>query len=323
MNMVDQDSSGSRYSGARAGAYGAAAVMFAAVLWAIDGQFLTSQLYHLDVFVTVFLFHAIPFAFMVVPLYIERKELAKLERRDWLAFLLVGALGGALGTIAFVKAIFILIAADSLTPLSIIYLLQKLQPVFAILLAMIILRERPRRSYFALAISALAGSYLITFGFGLPDISRDSPTLLASLYALIAAFSWGAGTTLSKRAIQKVNFRVGTYLRFGVTTLIMIVALLTLGAWDAFAAITPQNWLVFLIIAFTTGGLAIFIYYWGLKRITASASTMCELMLPFTVIIIDYFRHKPLTSVQWFGTFLLLGSVILIAAEQNRIINHK
>jgi len=65
---------------------GAIAVMFAAMLWGIDGAVLTPQLYTLDVVNVVFLLHALAFLFMVPLLWREISELRKLNRNDWLAF---------------------------------------------------------------------------------------------------------------------------------------------------------------------------------------------------------------------------------------------
>lgn len=60
-------------------------------------------------------------------------------------FFLVALFGGSLGTLSIVKALFLV----NFHHLTVVTLLQKLQPVFAIILARIILKEREGKdSYF-------------------------------------------------------------------------------------------------------------------------------------------------------------------------------
>ena len=140
---------------------GAVAICFAAALWGLDGIVLRPSLYHLDVAVVVFLEHAIAFCYMAVLLVFEIKQLGKLKWRDWGAFFWVGLFGGAIGTMAITKALFYV----GFIHLSVVILLQKLQPVFAIILAALVLREKPRKNFFLWAAFAIIGSYFVTFGF--------------------------------------------------------------------------------------------------------------------------------------------------------------
>jgi drug/metabolite transporter (DMT)-like permease len=84
-----------------------------------------------------------------------------------------------------------------------------------------------------------------------------------------------------------------------------------------FASVSQINfhqWIIFLIIALTTGGVAIVFYYYGLKRISASVATICELAFPLTAVILEYFIHKNILSlVQWFGVAILLLSIIKVS----------
>jgi len=63
----------------------------------------------------------------------------------------------------------------------------------------------------------------------------------------------------------------------------------------------------------TTGGTAIFIYYWGLKRVTASRSTIYELIFPVSAIVLEYFIHdKILTAGQWLGAVIVVIAIVSI-----------
>ncbi len=292
---------------------GAIAIAFAAALWGVDGVLLRPTLYHLDVAVVVFLEHAIAFCYMAFLLVIERDELRKLKPRDWGSFAWVGLFGGAIGTMAITSALFFV----DFIQLSAVIILQKMQPVFAIALAALVLREKPKKNFFLWAAVALMGSYFVTFGFEQPVFSAENKMLVAAALSLLAAFAFGSSTTFSKRAIQKVNFRVGTYLRFGITTLIMFLIIISTGRISNITAVAPANYLTLLLIAFSTGGVAIFIYYYGLKRVSASKSTIYELTFPATAIVLEFIiRGKTLSIGQWLGTAILLLAIYRIVSAK-------
>lgn len=294
---------------------GSLCIIIAAMMWAFDGIFLTPSLFHLDVVVVVFLLHAFGFVYMIFILFLERKELQKMRWKDWGVFFLVALFGGALGTLAITKALFYV----NFVPLTIVVLLQKLQPVFAIVMSLVLLHEQPPRIFYLYAILALIGSYIITFGFSFPVFDVGNKLLLASGLSLVAAFSFGSSTVFSKRALQVVNYKMGTVLRYGLTTLIMFVFIGTFNKWADFQFITTNDIFIFIIIALTTGGLAIFLYYYGLKKVLASQSTILELAFPVTAILLDYIIHHTVLSLpQWCGVVILLISITKIAFLQQR-----
>ena len=80
--------------------------------------------------------------------------------------------------------------------MSVVVLLQKLQPLFAISLASVILKEKLSKKFLLLATIAIIGSFLVTFGLQ-PIAEWEDKTIIASLFALLAAFSWGSSTAVS------------------------------------------------------------------------------------------------------------------------------
>ncbi|MBS3741120.1 MAG: EamA family transporter, partial [Candidatus Cloacimonetes bacterium] len=83
--------------------------------------------------------------------------------------------------------------------------------------------------------------------------------------------------------------------------------------FSEFNSITSTNWLIFFIIAFTTGSGAIFLYYFSLKNIKASTATICELCFPMSAILFDYLINKSSLSVtQWLAVIVLIFSIIQV-----------
>jgi len=289
-------------------------IIFAAMLWGIDGIVLRPTLYSLPVGLVVFIESSIVAIYLSPILFKNIKILRSLDIRDWLAFIGVAVFGGAIGVMCITKALFYV----NFVNLSIVILIQKLQPLFALTLAAVILKERLPKQFFYWAAFAIVGAYLMTFGFKLPVISSDNKNLLAAMYAAFAAFSFGFSTVLSKRALKNVNFELGTYLRFAIASIILFVIVLSLSEFSSISAISSKQWVIFLIIAFTTGGPAIFIYYYGLKNITASSSTILELAFPMTAVVLEYIIHGNILSiVQWIGVAILIYSITNVVKMSN------
>jgi len=289
---------------------GAGAVIIAAILWGLDGVVLTPRLFNLDVAFVVLMLHLIPFVIMNMFLFNNYKYLYKFNKEDYVYFFLIALFGGALGTLAIVKALFLV----NFDHLSVIVLLQKLQPIFAIILAGILLKEKIRKNFILWASIAIVAGYFLTFGFSLPNLGGDF--FIASLYALLAAFSFGSATVFGKKVLRKYDFHVSTFYRFFFTTLIMLVYVLLMDKMQV-VEMTGMNWLVFLIIAFTTGSGAIFLYYFGLKKIKASVSTICELFFPISVIVFDYFINGNVLSwVQWIAAVVMVGAILKISLKK-------
>lgn len=289
-------------------------IIFAAILWGIDGIVLRPELYSLPVALVVFIESTIVAIYLSPILFKNLKVIKELSSIDWLAFFGVALFGGAIGIMSITKALFYV----NFVNLSIVILIQKLQPLFALTLAAIILKERLPRKFFYWASFAIVGAYLMTFGLKLPSLSSDNKELLATMYALFAAFSFGFSTVLSKRALKNVSFELGTYLRFGISSIIMLIVVSSLSEIRMISTVTTNQWLIFLLIAFTTGGPAIFLYYYGLKRITASTTTILELAFPLTAIILEYFLHGNILSlIQWIGVAILIYGITNVVKMSN------
>jgi drug/metabolite transporter (DMT)-like permease len=284
-------------------------VIFAASLWAVDGIVLRPSLYNLPVTLVVFLESTIVALLLTPFMYRYFDDVKKLTLKDWLAFLGVAILGGAIGTMAITKALFYV----NYVNLSIVILIQKLQPVFAISLAAIFLKEKQPREFFIWATLAIIGAYFMTFGLHIPNISAGDKTAMAALFALLAALSFSSSTVVSKRALKNVSFELGTYLRFAITSVIMLIIVVASGTINSVADVSTKQIYIFILIAFTTGGPAIFLYYYGLKRISASVASICELAFPLTAVILEFaLRDNILGPIQWAGALILLFSILRV-----------
>ncbi len=289
---------------------GTIAISISAIMWGFDGVVLTPRLNNLDVIWVVFVLHAFPFLLMNTFMFRQYRNMAKFLKQDYILFFLVALFGGAIGTIAIVKALFLV----DFHQLSVVVLLQKLQPIFAIILAAILLKEKIKKQFIIWASLAIVSSFFLTFGLSIPQISMDDKTVQAALYALLAAFSFGSSTVFSKKILLNHNFITATFFRYGFTSLLLLILVLATGQTIQFELTTEVNWIYFIIIGITTGSCAIFIYYYGLRRVKAIIATISELLFPVSAILFDYiFNGSVLSPVQIISAAIMVFAIIKLS----------
>jgi len=287
----------------------------ASILWGFDGVVLTPRLHNLDVIFVVFILHVIPFILMNFFLYPRYKGLSKLDRKDIYALFIVSLFGGALGTIAIVKALFLV----NFQQLSVVVLLQKFQPVFVIILVALFFKEKLTKHFIVWASIAIVAGYFLTFGLTLPNFTADNTTIKAMLLSLFAAFSFGSSTVFSKRILNKIDFITATFLRYGLTSLLLFPVIVLSGQIGAFQSVTNDNWFIIAIISITTGSGAILLYYYGLRYIKASVSTIVELFFPISAILFDYFiNDNVLSLVQWLSAAIMIFAIIKANTQKRK-----
>ncbi|MBT5440858.1 MAG: DMT family transporter [Candidatus Marinimicrobia bacterium] len=286
----------------------ALAVISAAILWSFDGV-LRQNLYALPSFLIVALEHLIG-AIIFFPLLLKGwKEVSALQQRGWISVLWISVCGGILGTFFYTKALSYVNYID----LSVVVLLQKFQPIFAIALAAIVLKEKITIRFLVLAVAAIVGGYFVTFG-NQPLNEWSDKTMIAALLSLLAAFSWGSSTVLGKHALNRLSFETVTSLRLTVTGAIMLFILISTGQAETISQVNIENWKYIFIIVLSTGSLALFIYYYGLNHLPASHVTLYELFWPLSAVTMDWYLYgRVMSLVQWLGATLLLGAILLLS----------
>jgi drug/metabolite transporter (DMT)-like permease len=281
-----------------------ALIVIAAMLWGTDALWRTELLKTLPAPAIVFWEHVILVSATGWLLWVGRHSLARLGPADWLAVAVVGVGASAIATVLFTEAF------RSASPTTVL-LLQKTQPLFAIALAAVLLREPLPTHFWPLLPVALLGTYLITFGDTGPLASLagigDGP--LGAALALGAAALWGAGTVFGRMLLQKVTYPVMTALRFAAALPALAVIVLVSG-W---AVPGPEALPSLLALALIPGAAGLFLYYRGLRQTPAAVATLCELSFPITAIILNsVVLGTPIAPNQVAGVLLLWGAIGLM-----------
>lgn len=291
--------------------YGSAAVVAAALLWSVDGL-LRRHLFTLPAPVIVFWEHTFGFIVMLPVLAFTWRSFKQLTRRQWAAIALVGLLSGAAATILYTAAL----GRVQFIPFSVVILLQQLNPIFAIGASAALLREPLTRRFSGLAAIALVAAYFTAFPHGGVNFSTGKGTAIAALFAVGAAAGWGISTAFSKYALEGTSSFHITAARFGITPFFALFFTAASGNLSKIGSITGSQFLYLVAITFSTGLVALTIYYFGLKRVRASRSAILELAWPASSVAVGYlWLHQSLTAVQVIAALVLVGTVYLIARD--------
>ncbi len=289
--------------------------MLAALLWSLDGVFIRPKFYTLPAPLVVFLEHILGFIILVPFIILGWAKIKLLRLRDWGAIGWVCIFGGLLGTIMITKAFFA--AIDGEVTFATVVILQKLQPIFALVMARLILKEKLSRRFYAWAAVAIAAAYVLAFGkTGLLALSEINLSHHAAWLAILAAFAFGSSTVFGKRIVNHLDFKTTTALRFGITSLLALILIFFTKDLFIVSKISSLQWKYLFLIVFTSGAVAMFVYYFGLKRVTASTATICELFWPLSAVALDYFLNKNiLNSIQIIASIILLFAFYKVVRE--------
>jgi len=219
---------------------------------------------------------------------------------------IIGAGSSALATTLFTAAFAF---GDPITP----QVLQKLQPLVAIALAAMLLRERLRPRFAWFAVPALVGAWMLSFEDPFSIALADAQ---AAALALGAAALWAGGTVLGRLVGTDLGARDTLVLRFvfGLPSAAIIVAVM--GAqWSM-----PAEHAVSLIaLALIPGLLALGLYYVALEHTAASRATLAELMFPVTAAIVGVtMLEATLTPSRWVGLAVVVVSITALALNERR-----
>lgn len=236
-----------------------------------------------------------------------------MKKKHFAYFFVVGGVGSALATLAFTQAF------KYLNP-SLVILLQKFQPVVAITLARFILKERVGKDFIIWAMISLLGAFVISYQdlekvymeFVLFDKSLLAPgSLLGYLCVAFAVCGWGASTVFGKKlgqsGYQSEQIMAGRF--FGGFLFLLFFLPFQNDIFTHSLGVYSKVSLMVLL----SGLLAMYLFYRGLRRLTARTCSLTEMFFPFMAVIVNWiFLDAKLTLLQIVGGAILISSSVII-----------
>jgi drug/metabolite transporter (DMT)-like permease len=230
---------------------------------------------------------------------------------QWSALLVIAWGGSALATLLFTTAFV------SGNP-TVVILLQKTQPLFAIALAHVLLQERLRWVYWPCFAVALLGAYLISFdGLVKPFEALGSAQALPAALTMGAAILWGSSTVLGRFVLKDMPFHTLTGARLLLALPVLWGIVLVQGSlaeMSAGFAVEPAR---VVLLALVPGLLGLLLYYRGLSATKASYATLAEISFPASAVALNWIFLGVAVSANQILGFILLWSAILVLGHLN------
>jgi DME family drug/metabolite transporter len=276
-------------------------VAVAAAMWGLDGLLRKPLATTLDAATVVLWEHLIA---VIAICWLIPPAIAVYRRcglRDQVAIAVIGVGASAVATAMFTEAFALSVKTyDFITPL----VLQKLQPLIAVGLAVAVLGERLRARFAFYAVPALVGAWLLAFA---DPFDVKVAAVKVALLSLGAAALWAAGTVLGRMVSASVQPRELTVLRYvwGLPAAFLV-------ALRTHAGLAPgwHNLFGLALLALIPGLAALSLYYYGLRATAASRATFAELAFPGTAAVVGVlFLNSHLSWSQWLGFLVVVGSI--------------
>ncbi len=232
-------------------------------------------------------------------------------------FLVIGGFGSALATLAFTKSF------EVLNP-SYVILLQKLQPLVAILLASIVLGEKIHSKFLMWAGVSIIGAILIGYEDLYEFMSSDQfnaqnlfheAKFAGYVYVIISIMGWASATVYGKKltnmGLDESSILLG---RFFFGSLMLFPFCFQDGY---LSGVNIEFTIKVVALVFFSGLLAISLYYKGLKHTPARIATLLELFFPFCAVFVNWIiLDQKLGMLEWLGGGLLAVSAVVL--QRNR-----
>ena len=287
---------------------GVVLVSIAATMWGLDGL-IRKPLAHSTTPTTIVFGEHVVLVALTLPLLVPALvALWRAGPRYVLAGIAIGAGASAIATILFTEALF---HGDFIT----VVVLQKSQPLVAVVGAWLVLGEQPRPRFAWFLLPALAGIWLLALKHPLAPHAHGLTPIAETLGA---AAMWGLGTVFGRYLGRRLAFQHVTTVRFAFGLIASACALPIVGT-SAWSNAHDSFWIA--VLAIVTGLLALGLYYYGLQRTPAMLAALGELTFPVTATLVGiYVFNDTLRWTQWVGVAITVAVVTLLPARRRDVV---
>ncbi|MGV8959311.1 MAG: DMT family transporter [Stenotrophomonas sp.] len=247
---------------------------------------------------------AFPF-FVVMGLWAARRARTPLTAGDWLQVALLGFTGYYLSSyLDFLGLNYISATLERL----ILYL----SPTLVMLIALVLLKQRPsRRQLFALGLSYLG--VLLAFGH---DIQLDGHrTVIGSALVFGGALSYAVYLFGSGQVVDRIGAVRLTAYASGVASVLCVGQYLLFHPLAALGTYTPPVYWLSLLNGTVCTVLPVLAIMVGVKRIGSALAAQVSMLGPVSTIVLSvWLLDEPMGTWQTAGTLLVLGGVLLVSS---------
>ncbi|MDP2926046.1 MAG: DMT family transporter [Nanoarchaeota archaeon] len=240
--------------------------------------------------------------FLIISLYVSKiNKQKKINRVSWKYLILIGIIGGGLAFWLFFTGLKITTAGRAA-------FLHKTLPIYAVILAVIFLKEKITKKQLIAMLIMLFGLILIE----LTNVSYD--IRIGDLLVLGATFLWAIENTISKKVmLEKESNWVVTFSRMFFGSLVLFAIIFIIGKANLIFSLNSQQ-IIYIIISGALLFLYVLTWYWGLKYINLSKASTILLIAPVISLILGFlWLNEQVFILQIIGSILILIGAFVIA----------
>ncbi|NBC68189.1 EamA family transporter [Paenibacillus sacheonensis] len=234
----------------------------------------------------------------------QLRELHTISRKDWLLLLAAG----------FFLALHFLLWMASLTYTSIASstILLALEPVFVMVGAYFLFKDRPGRWAIVGMLTALVGAV----GIGSGDIGLSQRAFFGDTLSFLGALAVAVNMLIAKQIMRRVSSFLYSFIVFGVTAACFCVYNVAMGI--PMTGYPGREWLVFVLLAIVPTVFGHMIFNWLLKYVKPTTISMTVLAEPVGASILGMLLFREMvTGFQLIGgMFIIAGLVLYMRAEK-------
>jgi len=251
-----------------------------------------------------FLFGA-AFIFILLVGQRQGRFIAEACRKDGLPIALLGAIGVFLTFFLFHEGI----ESASASTAAVVF---SMNPVFTVIIASLVLRERLGILGWLGVGLGLAGAFAAITGFQFSGLlSRED--FLGSILVLISAVTWSLYTVYGKRYTERYGSLTLSFLTMVAGSILLALLLTVQGGWGEMAGYNMRAWAWLLYLGVVTVGLGYILYFEGLRRVPASRGASLFYLKPVLALLFAHFTlGEPISYTLLLASVMVASGILLV-----------
>lgn len=190
-------------------------------------------------------------------------------------------------------------------------------PVFVIILAPIILKEKLTVVKISCVIMAMAGLFLVV-SVGSNNITGSYNHIIGIMYGLSAAVLY-ASVILMNKFMKNLSGFETTLIQLTIAALVLLPSIIYQGNLNL-SKINSTAWIYILIVGILHTGIAYLMYFSSMKELKGQSIAILSYIDPISAVIMaSIFLAEPITLTKIIGGLLILGSTFLSEILETRV----
>ncbi|MEW6553980.1 MAG: DMT family transporter [Actinomycetota bacterium] len=193
-----------------------------------------------------------------------------------------------------------------------------MNPVFTVLIASVVLRERLGLVGWLGVALGLAGAFMAVTGFEFAGLfSRED--FLGGILVLASAATWSVYTVFGKRYSERYGSLAVSFLTMAAGSLLLAALLTVEGGWSEMAAYNLRAWAWLLYLGMVTVGIGYILYFEGMRRVPASRGASLFYLKPVLALLFAHFAlGEPISYTLLFAAVMVASGILLVTFPSAR-----